>query len=48
MDSQRDDALMDPLGAHAVRRPELLSGCHGEDVLGKFSRLVSNFNCFVL
>jgi hypothetical protein len=34
----RGYALMDPLGAQAVRRPGLLSGCHSEDVLGKFSR----------
>jgi hypothetical protein len=28
---------MDPLGAQAVCQPGLLSGCRGEDVLGKFS-----------
>jgi hypothetical protein len=34
----RGYALLDPLGAQVVRRPGLLLGCHGEDVLGKFSR----------
>jgi hypothetical protein len=29
---------MDPLGAEVVRQPGLLSGWHGEYVLGKFSR----------
>jgi hypothetical protein len=29
--------LLDPLGAQAVHRLGLLLGCHGEDVLGKFS-----------
>jgi hypothetical protein len=31
-------ALMDPLGAEAIRRPKLLSGWRGAYVLGKFSR----------
>jgi hypothetical protein len=39
--------FVNPLGTLVVRRPGLLSGCRGEDVLGKFSRPVSNFNCFV-
>jgi hypothetical protein len=34
----RGCALMDPLRVEAVRRAGLLSGCHGKDVLGKFSR----------
>jgi hypothetical protein len=34
----RGYTLMDPLGAPAVCRPELLSGFRGEDVLGKFTR----------
>jgi hypothetical protein len=36
--STRGCALVDPLGAQAVRRPGLLSGWCGEYVLGKFSR----------
>jgi hypothetical protein len=38
--------MTDPLGAQAVRQLGILSRCRGEDVLGKFSRYVSNFNCF--
>jgi hypothetical protein len=34
----RGCVLMDPLGTEVVCRPGLLSGCHGEYVLGKFSR----------
>jgi hypothetical protein len=34
----RGCALMDTLGTEVVRRRGLLSGCHGEDVLGKFSK----------
>jgi hypothetical protein len=34
----RGCALMDPLGIEAVCQPGLLSGYHGECVLGKFSR----------
>jgi hypothetical protein len=40
--------MTDPLGAQAVRQLGILSRCRGEDVLGKFSRYVSNFNCFLL
>jgi hypothetical protein len=29
---------VDTLGTEVVRRRGLLSGCHGEDVLGKFSK----------
>jgi hypothetical protein len=36
--TMRGCALVDPLGSHALHRPVLLSGCRGEDVLGKFSR----------
>jgi hypothetical protein len=37
----RGCAPVDPLGPQAVCRLGLLSGCHGEDILGKFSRSVS-------
>jgi hypothetical protein len=30
--------FVDALGAQAVRRPGLLLGCRGEDILDKFSR----------
>jgi hypothetical protein len=40
--------MTDPLGAQAVRQLGILSRCRGEDVLGKFSRYISNFNCFLL
>jgi hypothetical protein len=39
---------MDLLSAQVVCRPGLLLGCRAEDILGKFSRYVSNFNCFLL
>jgi hypothetical protein len=34
----RGCVLMDPLGAQAIRRPGLLSGCCGEDVMAEFSK----------
>jgi hypothetical protein len=42
----RGCALMDPLGAQAIRQPMIISGCCGEDVMGMFSSYVSHFNCF--
>jgi hypothetical protein len=42
----RSCTLVNTLGTPTVPRPRLLTGCRGKDVLGKFSRQISNFNCF--
>jgi hypothetical protein len=40
--------VLDPLGAQVVRRPGLLSGWGGEDVLLGLLAIFSNFTCILL